>query len=163
MKPIIYTCFLFACTLSLQAQAAFDPATDTIATTNQRGLWRILVPEKTLIASAQLVSPELSAVHDLRVQDIHSKPYLFIRGKNREMPELGYTVMVLLIESSKGVWKAGDIFQACWGDACSECGFDEYWGCSCERYDGAIDEEAKSYCNHKVALGMGLGKLTANK
>jgi|GEM_PF-1644587 len=163
MKPFLTTCLICVYALALQAQKTFDPETDTIATTNQRGLWKILVPEKTLIAAVQLVVPSLIAVHDMRVQDIHNKPYLFFRGKNREMPELGFTVMVQLTEISNGVWKAGEIYQACWGDTCSECGFDEYWGCSCERYDGAIDETAKSYCNHMVALGMGLRKIIVDK
>jgi hypothetical protein len=163
MQTFLISILICTFVFPLQAQTAFDPAADTIAITNQRGLWKILAPEKTLIAAAQLISPKLTAVHDVRINDIHNKPYLFFRGKNSEMPELGFTVMVLLTETSKGVWKAGEIYQACWGDACSECGFDDYWGCACERYDGALDEAVRSYCNHMVALGMGLGKITAQK
>ena len=163
MKTILTSWLILACCLALQAQRPFDPEIDTIALTNHRGIWKILIPEKTLIASAQLVSPNLIEVSDVRVQDIHNKPYLFFRGKNREIPELGFTVMVQLTEISKGIWKTGNIYQACWGNTCSECGFDDYWGCACERYDGAMDETAKSYCNHMIALGMGLRKVTSNK
>ena len=161
MKTIATFCLICACSLGLQAQKSFDPETDTIALTNQQGIWKIIVPEKTLIASAQLVTPNLSSVHDIRVQDIHNKPYLFFRGQHRDMPEFGFTLMVQLTEISKGIWKTGAIYQVCWGDTCSECGFDEYWGCSCERYNGAVDEPAASYCNHMVALGMGLKKIIA--
>lgn len=157
--------FLFAFGLfislggTVAAQGIFDPATDTLAITGKNGVWHILIPEKVLIRSAQAVSPLLTQVHDVRVQDIHNKPYLFFRGTNRDHQELGYTVMVLLVEVSNGIWKTGEIYQACWGDTCSQCGFDEYWGCACERYSGPVDEEAKSYCNHLIALGMGLGKV----
>jgi hypothetical protein len=159
MKPLFMCWLIITSFVDLQAQKTFDPAIDTIATTNQRGLWKITVPDKVLIAAAQLVTPNLSAVHDMRVQDIHGKPYLFFRGKHREQPEFGYTIMVQLNETSKGVWKAGNIYQGCWGDTCSTCGFDEYWGCSCERYDGMLEETAISQCNHMIALGMGLMKV----
>lgn len=143
----------------VSAQSTFDPARDTLAITRKNGLWEILVPEKVLIRSAQAVSPLLAQVHDVRVQDIHSKPYLFLRGVHRDKPELGYTVMILLVEISDGIWKTGDIYQACWGDTCSECGFDEYWGCACERYSGPLNDVAESYCNHLIALGAGLAKV----
>lgn len=152
-------CLVLFFTWNLPAQTSFDPSVDTIATTNLRGLWKLKVPEKTLIASAQAVSPDLSSVYDLRVQDIHGKPYLFFRGIHRQKTGSGYTIMVQLIETAQGIWKAGDQYQACWGAACSACGFDEYWGCSCERYDGPTDETAVSYCNHMIALGMGLAKV----
>lgn len=144
---------------AIAAQGVFDPARDTLAITRKNGVWQILIPEKVLVHSAQIVSPLLAQVHDVRVQDIHNKPYLFFRGVHRDHPELGYTVMVLLQEVSDGIWKAGEIYQACWGDTCSECGFDEYWGCACERYSGPMDEEAQSYCNHLIALGVGLAKV----
>lgn len=159
MRTSVFCWLMLFCAMELPAQKCFDPTVDTIATTNQRGLWKIVVPEKILIASAQVLTPNLSAVYDLRVQDIHGKPYLFFRGKHREKPEFGYTIMVQLIETAEGVWKTGDLFQGCWGDTCSACGFDEYWGCSCERYDGAPDETAVSYCNHFIALGKGLSKM----
>lgn len=159
MKTLFTSCLLLACSFALQAQKTFDPACDTIATTNARGIWKIVVPDQVLIASAQQVAPNLSAVHDVRVQDIHGKPYIFLRGRHREHPEFGYTMMVQLSESAEGIWKTGNIYQACWGAACTECGFDEYWGCSCERYDGPPDETTASYCNHMIALGMGLMKV----
>lgn len=159
MKTLALSCILALCALGLQAQKIFDPLTDTIALTDQRGIWQIIVPEKILTASAQLVTPNLSAVHDVRVQDIHGKPYLFFRGINREKPALGFTVMILLNQTAEGIWKAGNTYQACWGDTCSECGFDEYWGCACERYNGTADETEPSFCNHMVALGMGLKKI----
>lgn len=79
MKTLFATCILLVCTCVVQAQKTFDPACDTIATTNLRGIWKIIVPEEVLITSAQLVTPNLSAVHDVRVQDIHGKPYIFFR------------------------------------------------------------------------------------
>jgi len=158
---LLLSCFAWSSPAHAQTAATFDPEKDTIATTNQRGLWKISVPEELLIASAQLVTPNLSAVHDVRIQDIHNKPYMFFRGKHREKPELGYTVMVLLEETAPGIWKAGSVYQACWGDTCNTCGFDEYWGCSCERFDGLSDESTESYCNHMIALGMGLARVEA--
>jgi hypothetical protein len=160
MKAIAIFWVTLTCIFGIKAQTTFDPSIDTIAVTDQRGIWKIMIAEKILVASAQLVSPNLSAVHDVRVQDIHGKPYLFLRGKHREKPEFGYTIMVQLNETQKGVWKAGNIYQGCWGETCSECGFDDYWGCACERYDGATDEPSVSYCNHMISLGMGLLKIT---
>jgi hypothetical protein len=166
-RNILHLCLLllFCITYPSQAQAqkalTFDPEKDTIATTNQRGLWKISVPEALLIAAAQVVTPNLSSVHDVRIQDIHNKPYLFFRGSHREKPDVGYTVMVLLEESALGIWKAGSVYQACWGDTCNTCGFDDYWGCSCERYVGLSDESTESYCNHMIALGIGLARVEA--
>jgi hypothetical protein len=162
MKKIILTLLLAtsACFAPCMAQKTFNPATDTVAITNTQGIWRILIPEKVLIASAQLVNNILYEVHDVRIQDIHNKPHLFFRGKNKNSPAMGYTVMVALEQPAKGIWKVGSTYQACWGDACSTCGFDEYWGCACERYDGVTDEPVNSYCNHMVALGLGLSTIT---
>lgn len=159
MKTLLTIWLLIANGQGVRAQSSFDPETDTIAISNRRGVWEIVVPEKVLVASAQLTTPQLSAVHDIRVQDIHNEPYLFFRGRHLEQPEFGYTLMVQLVEVSKDIWKAGDIFQTCWGDTCSECGFDDYWGCACERYDGSPEETAVSYCNHMIALGKGLMKV----
>jgi hypothetical protein len=159
MKPfftLLFTCFLFNISF---AQQFFDPATDTIAHTDARGVWKVLVPEKSLIESAQKITPQLESVQDVRIQDIHGKPYLFFRGKHAEQPNMGFTVMVMLDEISAGIWKTGNIFQACWGNVCSECGFDEYWGCACERYHGDLDETVETYCEHKVSIGMGLAKV----
>lgn len=159
MKPFLTFYLALCCTLGLFAQKSFDPDTDTIALTDQRGVWKIIVSEKVLITAAQFVTPNLIEVEDVRVQDIHSKPYLFFRGMHRERPAFGYTIMVQLIETDDGIWKAGNIYQGCWGDTCSACGFDEYWGCACERYDGELTETTVSYCNHMIALGMGLAKV----
>ena len=141
------------------AQQTFDPATDTIAVYHRFGDWEILPSNAMLAQSAQLVSPLLTHVQTVKVQEIHGNPYLFLRGIHRDNHEVGYTVMVQLQEVAPEIWKAGEIFQACWGDRCSECGFDEYWGCACERYDGMLDETGASFCNHMIAIGMGLARI----
>ena len=155
----IYIILLIWCSFDGQAQITFDPERDTLAANTPQGLWKFRISEPILIQSARMITPELSNVQDVRVQDIHGKPYLFFKGAQKDQPDTGFTVMIQLVEISKGIWKAGTIYQACWGALCSKCGFDEYWGCACERYDGPVEDADTSMCNHMIALGMGLGKV----
>ncbi|MCB0526453.1 MAG: hypothetical protein H6576_15865 [Lewinellaceae bacterium] len=145
------------------AQVAFDPNIDSIAVMHPNGIWEILISEKLLIKSAQKVVPRLTEVSELSVQQIHSKPYLFFRGKDGESPESGFTLMVALKEKAPNLWMAGNKFQICRGVYCSVCGFDEYWGCACERYDGVFDADIHTYCRHSIALGMGLAPVSHEK
>jgi hypothetical protein len=160
-KTIATILLVCAYTARFSAQNTFDPSTDTIAITLQRGTWKLVLPQKLLIASAETAIPDLSAVREVRVQEVHGAPYLFFRGAHREQPDRGYTLMVLLEENPGGVWKAGGVYQVCRGVACSACGFDAYWGCACERYGGTPEdgEGADSYCNHAATMGMGLAPI----
>ena len=160
-KTLVTFLLSFAYTRELSAQNTFDPFTDTIAVTGGRGSWKFLLPEKLLIASAELAIPDLSAVREVRVQEVHGAPYLFFRGAHRDHADQGYTLLVELQEHPGGVWKAGGVYQVCSGVACSACGFDAYWGCACERYGGTPEdgEGAASYCNHAATVGMGLARI----
>lgn len=147
-----------------QTKRAFNPETDTVAISNTRGVWKILVPEKILIVSAQIVTPALDAVYEVRIQEIKSKSYIFFKGKNREAPEKALTVMVRLDEVSPGVWKTGNMYQACKGEYCSQCNFVDYMGCACEQYNAPPNEEpVLSLCNHMITIGKGLGKVEATR
>lgn len=139
-------------------QRHFDPATDPVAGLDLLNRWHLLVSEQILVQSARSVTPGLSSVTSVYIGEIHGKPYLFLKGRLTEDPENGCTVMIPLRENSDGLWVAGQTYQICSGNSCNTCGFDEYWGCSCERYAGA-DTETESRCDHTVSTGSGLGKI----
>ncbi len=139
-------------------QQPFDPATDAVARLDLLNRWHLLVSEQVLAQSARLVTPELNSVASVYIGEIHGKPHLFLKGALTEDPENGCTVMIPLKENSNGLWVAGQSYQICSGSGCNTCGFDEYWGCSCERYTGA-DIETESRCDHTVSTGSGLGKI----
>lgn len=139
-------------------QQPFDPATDPVAGLDLTNHLRLIVPEQVLIRSACSVTPELSDVTTVTIGEIHDKPFLFLKGTFAEDREKGCTLMIPLLENGKGLWIAGQTCQICSGNACNTCGFDEYWGCSCERYTGA-DLETESMCNHTVSTGPGLGRV----
>jgi hypothetical protein len=137
-------------------QQHFDPATDPVAGLDLLNRWHLLVPEQTLVRSAQSITPGLSGVTSVYIGEVHGRPHLFLKGALTEYPETGCTVMIRLEENSNGLWVAGQSYQICSGNSCNTCGFDEYWGCSCERYTGA-DMETESKCDHTVSTGPGLG------
>jgi hypothetical protein len=139
-------------------QLQFDPATDPVAGLDLLNRWRLLVPEQVIVRSARSVTPRLTNVKSVNIGEIHGKPHLFLKGALTEDAENGCTVMIPLRENSDGLWMAGQTYQICSGIACNTCGFDEYWGCSCERYTGT-DLETESRCNHTVSTGAGLGKV----
>lgn len=161
---IIWLLLLLPIFATAQHLTSFDPETDTIALSNSRGVWKVWVPENTLIAAAQVVTPELDAVFDVRIQDVKGKPYLFFKGKNHNEPEKALTVMVRLVETGLGVWKTGNMYQACKGEYCSQCNFVDYMGCACEQYNAPPNEEPViSVCNHMITIGKGLGKIEAER
>ncbi|MFM8488375.1 MAG: hypothetical protein ACKOCH_18730 [Bacteroidota bacterium] len=136
----------------------FDPATDPVAGLDLLNRWHLLVSEQTLVQSAQSVTPGLTGVTHVYIGEVHGKPHLCLKGALAEDPENGCTVMISLKENSNGLWVAGQSYQICSGNSCNTCGFDEYWGCSCERYAGT-DLETESRCDHTVSTGSGLGKI----
>jgi hypothetical protein len=146
-----------------QQKLEFDPAIDTIAIRDDAGNWKLLWSDQTLSASAKVISTELGVVTDVFIRQRRAKQCLFLKGRRLDDPDAGFTVMINLKEVKPGYWMMDDIYHQCTGISCTQCGFIDYMGCACERYDMPSDDIASSECWHRVAQAPGLAKVPVVK
>jgi hypothetical protein len=146
-----------------QDKAEFDPERDTIAIRDDLGQWTLLWPDQTLAESARTISTELGVVTEVFVRARRAKQCLFLKGRRVDNPDAGFTVMVNLREVQPGRWMMDDIFHQCTGISCTQCGFVDYMGCACERYDMPSDDLASSECWHRVSKAPGLARVPVVK
>jgi hypothetical protein len=108
----------------------FIPKRDPIITT-VNGRARFAVSEEVLVRAADLRVIKLGDIESIQKKEINGKMYLWIECRIKDNLQESAIAIVKLRNDDLGNYYADDYWNACIGDSCGSCTFDENLGCLC--------------------------------
>lgn len=158
MKAIYYKvlllgfcCFLGANTLSAQkATEYFDPETDPVATL-VNGKLRLIVSEEVLVRSVRMTLARIGLIENIDRQYLEGHWFLILESRHALNFEQAVYVALRLKPDGQGNYFAEHYWDACTGEACSGCMFDQAaQRCFC-KYDKPGAPGENGFCMHTVS------------
>lgn len=152
-------CALLLLTTTAEAQTAalatgentsdgfFDPERDPVLSM-VNGKMRFVVSEDVLVRATDLRFTQIGQIEAVYKKQLYEDWYVFMEGRERDHIEQSVIIVLKLRRDENNNYFADHFWNACVGDSCGSCGFDEtrLRGCFCKSEDPSPKAGASGFC-----------------
>lgn len=125
----------------------FDPERDPILSM-VNGKMRFVVSEDVLVRATDLRFTQIGQIEAVYKKQLYEDWYVFMEGRERDHIEQSVIIVLKLRRDENNNYFADHFWNACVGDSCGSCGFDEtrLRGCFCKSEDPSSKAGTSGFC-----------------
>ena len=127
--------------------AYFDPEHDPVLALIN-GKVRFVVSEDVLVRATDLRFTKIGQIESVYKKQLYDEWYVFMEGREQDHIEQSVVVVLRLRKDENDRYFADHFWNACVGNSCGSCGFDEtrLRGCFCKSEDPSSKPGAPGFC-----------------